>query len=135
MSTPSASGWRVVCLSIAPYAARAIGQDAATTFTLPAGKLVILRLTEMVDSDHNLPGFKFGFQVAEPVRVDGRILIPADSPREGVVLHSAVSGHHNRSGELDPGETCYFACGARGSVFTKYCAPSNRRAYESYYGR
>jgi hypothetical protein len=288
MSTPSISGRRIVCLSIALHAARVFGQDAATTFTLPAGKLVILRLTERVDSDHNLPGFKFGFQVAEPVRVDGHILIPADSPGEGVVLHSAVSGHQNQPGELvlaarfvrvggvqvelrsfvagstdrandslavpafdrlmnrgrggvafvgkggmasarvshaielpevidprapgssfedsppppgfdsttgtvvfyredahvsggdvfkiregevvlgelrrgerftaqvpagrhlwssrgsdfvdlvvevDPGEIYYFACGSRGTVFTKYCAPSNRRAYESYFGR
>lgn len=86
---------------LVPCAARA--QDAAAAPALvrvPAYTLVMLRMSERVNSDRNRTGDHFRFRVAEDVIVDGHIVIPAGSQGEGEVIHAAESGGRDHPGEL-----------------------------------
>ena len=72
----------------------------ATMIRLPAMTLVMLRMSERVNSDRSAAGYRFHFTVSEPVRSAGRIVIPVGAQGEGEVIHAAESGGHNHPGEL-----------------------------------
>ena len=85
----------------------ALAQEAAspvagpgTMVDIPALTPVIVRIDEMISSNKNKPGDRFRISVAEDVRVDNAVVIPAGSAGEGEVIHAAKSGAGGKAGEL-----------------------------------
>jgi len=70
------------------------------TFLLKADTEIHLRLLAPVASNTHKRGERFPLEVAEPVMVDGAIVIPAGAQGEGEVVHAAKSGFGGRAGEL-----------------------------------
>jgi hypothetical protein len=70
------------------------------TFLLKADTEVHLRLLAPVASNTHKRGERFALEVAEPVMVDGAIVIPAGAQAEGEVVHAAKGGFGGRAGEL-----------------------------------
>ncbi|RYF93758.1 MAG: hypothetical protein EON95_07825 [Caulobacteraceae bacterium] len=66
----------------------------------PKNTPVIVALAEPLGSNTNKPGDRFAIPLAEPLVVDGQVLIPAGTRGVGEVVHSAPSGLGGRSGEL-----------------------------------
>jgi hypothetical protein len=77
-----------------------MAQDAAVLVTVPALTPVTVRLEELISSNKNKPGDRFRITVAEDVRVEGQLVIPAGSAGEGEVIHAAKSGAGGKAGEL-----------------------------------
>jgi hypothetical protein len=77
--------------SAAPDAASS--QPAApVTVTVPAGKVLTVRLANEVGSKISQPGQSFGGSVARPVEVNGEVVIPAGGRVEGVVVDAKPLG-------------------------------------------
>ena len=112
MSTIHSAGWLSSLLMLAAGSA-ACAQDpttdppltdppthAAPTRVLPAETEVHLRLLEAVASNTHKHGDRFKLEVAEPVIVDGQVLIPAGTACIGEVVHAARAGFGGKAGEL-----------------------------------
>lgn len=69
-------------------------------YTLVAGTEVHLRLLEAVASHTHKRGDRFKLEVAQPIAVDERIIVPAGSPAIGEVVHAAKPGMSGKAGEL-----------------------------------
>lgn len=82
-----------------PVAASAAEAPAAT-LRLPANTVVELETLDAVSSKTSKPKDFFRLRVAEDVRVDGRVLIPAGTEALGQVVHAAKSGGGGKAGEL-----------------------------------
>lgn len=67
---------------------------------LRADTEVALRLLAPVASNTHKRGDRFAVEVAQPVKVDGAIVIPAGAQGEGEVVHAAKGGFGGRAGEL-----------------------------------
>jgi len=67
---------------------------------VPALTPVLVRIDDTISSNKNKPGDRFGISVAEDVRVDNTVVIPAGSAGEGEVIHAAKSGAGGKAGEL-----------------------------------
>jgi hypothetical protein len=77
--------------SAAPDAASS--QPAApVTVTVPAGKVLTVRLANEVGSKISQPGQSFGGSLARPVEVNGEVVIPAGGRVEGVVVDAKPLG-------------------------------------------
>jgi len=77
--------------SAAPDAASS--QPAApVTVTVPAGKVLTVRLADEVGSKVSQPGQSFGGSLARPVEVNGEVVIPAGARVEGVVVDAKPLG-------------------------------------------
>ena len=105
-----------MALSLAPASAR--GQEAESTAepslpsasepaasapsccTIPARTLLEIEIVDRVSSKLNRPGDRFAIRLAEPVLVDGNLLIPAGTRGEGEVVHAAKGGAGGKGGEL-----------------------------------
>lgn len=74
--------------------------SVARLYTLAAGTEVHLRLLESVASHTHKRGDLFKLEVAQPIDVDGAIVVPAGSPAIGQVVHAAKSGMSGKAGEL-----------------------------------
>ena len=74
--------------------------SAPATFLLKADTEVHLRLLAPVASNTHKRGERFAMEVAQPVMVDGAIVIPAGAQGEGEVVHAAKGGFGGRAGEL-----------------------------------
>lgn len=74
--------------------------NVAHLYTLAAGTEVHLRLLEAVASNTHKRGERFKLEVAEPLVVDDRIVVPAGAPAVGEVIHAAKSGAAGKAGEL-----------------------------------
>jgi hypothetical protein len=70
------------------------------TLRLPANTVVELETVDAVSSKTSKPKDFFRLRVAEDVRVDGRVLIPAGTEATGQVVHAAKSGAGGKAGEL-----------------------------------
>jgi hypothetical protein len=70
------------------------------TRVLPAETEIHLRLLEPVASNTHKHGDRFKLEVAEPVVVDGDVLIPAGAAVVGEVIHAAKAGFGGKGGEL-----------------------------------
>jgi hypothetical protein len=63
-----------------------------TTVTVPAGKVLTVRLADEVGSKISQPGQSFGGSLAKAVEVDGEVAIPAGAKVEGVVADAKPLG-------------------------------------------
>jgi hypothetical protein len=64
-----------------------------TTITVPAGKVLTIRLGDAVGSKISHPGQTFGGTLARPVEVGGEIVIPAGARVQGEVVDAKAMGH------------------------------------------
>jgi hypothetical protein len=60
--------------------------------TVPAGKVLTVRLSDEVGSKISQPGQTFGGSLAKPVEVDGEVVIPAGAKVEGEVVDAKPLG-------------------------------------------
>jgi hypothetical protein len=60
--------------------------------TVPAGKVLTVRLADEVGSKISQPGQSFGGSLARPVEVNGEVVIPAGGRVEGVVVDAKPLG-------------------------------------------
>jgi hypothetical protein len=72
----------------------------AATRLLPADTEIHLRLLEPIASNTHKHGDRFKLEVAEPVVVNGEVLIPAGASCVGEVVHAAKAGFGGKAGEL-----------------------------------
>lgn len=64
-----------------------------TTVTVPAGKVLTIRLADEVGSKISQPGQTFGGALARAVEVDGEVIIPAGARVQGEVVDAKAMGH------------------------------------------
>lgn len=74
--------------------------SAPTGRVLPAETEIHLRLLDAVASNTHKHGDRFRLEVAEPVIVDGQVVIPARAACTGEVVHAAKAGFGGKAGEL-----------------------------------
>jgi hypothetical protein len=65
---------------------------APVTVTVPAGKVLTVRLANEIGSKISQPGQSFGGSLARPVEVNGEVVIPAGARVEGVVVDAKPLG-------------------------------------------
>src|SRR6266404_4672688 len=65
---------------------------APAVVTIPAGKVLTVRLSDEVGSKISQPGQSFGGSLAKPVEVNGEVAIPAGARVEGVVVDAKPLG-------------------------------------------
>jgi hypothetical protein len=65
---------------------------APVSITIPAGKVLTVRLADEVGSKVSQPGQSFGGTLAKPVDVNGEVAIPAGAKVEGVVVDAKPLG-------------------------------------------
>jgi hypothetical protein len=82
------------------FTASVRADDAAALRMLPAGTEIHLRLLEAVASNTHKHGDRFKLVVAEPVMVNGEVVIPAGASCVGEVVHAAKAGFGGKAGEL-----------------------------------
>lgn len=61
---------------------------------------VEIEIAEHVTSKSKRQGEPFAIRLAEPIVVEGRLLVPAGTPGVGEVVHSAKAGAAGKAGEL-----------------------------------
>lgn len=76
------------------------GEQTFVATTLPASTVVTLQTIDIVSSKTSKPGDTFRLRIAEPVMSGDMVLIPADTPVIGEVVHAARSGIGGKAGEL-----------------------------------
>jgi hypothetical protein len=64
-----------------------------TTITVPAGKVITIRLADAVGSKISQPGQTFGGTLARAVEVGGEVVIPAGARVQGEVVDAKALGH------------------------------------------
>jgi hypothetical protein len=78
----------------------AIAPATAPCCTLPAMTVVDIEITEALSSKTSQIGQMFGIKLAEPVMLDGKILVPAGATGQGEVIHAAKARAAGKPGEL-----------------------------------
>ena len=68
-------------------------EPVPTTITVPAGKVLTVRLADEVGSKVSQPGQTFGGSLARAVEVDGQVVIPAGTRVQGEVVDAKAMGH------------------------------------------
>lgn len=68
--------------------------------TVPARTVIEIEITDTVNSKTNSSRDSFAFRLAEPLAVDGRVLVPAGTPGVGEVVHAARARAGGKAGEL-----------------------------------
>lgn len=68
--------------------------------TVPARTVIEIEITDTVNSKTNSSRDSFAFRLAEPIAVDGRVLVPAGTPGVGEVVHAARARAGGKAGEL-----------------------------------
>jgi hypothetical protein len=66
---------------------------APVTLTVPAGRVLTIRLADEVGSKTSQPGQTFGGSLARAVEVDGQVVIPNGARVEGEVVDAKSMGH------------------------------------------
>ncbi len=80
---------------MAPNGGQAMSQNAPpapVTITVPAGKVITIRLADEVGSKVSQTGQSFGGTLAKSVDVNGEVAIPAGAKVEGVVVDAKPLG-------------------------------------------
>ena len=67
---------------------------------IPAGAPVIVELTERISSDTATSGESFGLRLAEPIVVQGRVVVPVGAAGRGEVIDAKAAGMGGRPGRL-----------------------------------
>jgi hypothetical protein len=73
---------------------------AAPCCAIAAMTEVEIEVAERVTSRISRQGQHFAIRLAEPILVDGRLVVPAGTPGLGEVVHSAKAGGAGKAGEL-----------------------------------
>ena len=73
--------------------------DAACC-TVPARTPIDIEILDTVNSKANATRDSFAFRLAEPLAIDGRIVVPAGTPGVGEVVHAARARAGGKAGEL-----------------------------------
>jgi hypothetical protein len=68
--------------------------------TIAADTPVRIAVVEPVSSRSSRTGERFAIRLAEPIVVDGHVLVPAGAPGVGEVVHAQQRGGFSRPGEL-----------------------------------
>jgi hypothetical protein len=68
-------------------------EHVPTTLTIPAGRVLTVRLADEIGSKISQPGQSFGGTVAQTVEAGGEVAIPAGARVEGVVVDAKPMGH------------------------------------------
>lgn len=79
--------------SSSPSSATSQAAPTPETLTVPAGKVIIIRLADAVGSKISQPGQTFGGSLAKPVEVSGEVAIPEGAKVEGEVVDAKPLGH------------------------------------------
>jgi hypothetical protein len=66
---------------------------APQPIVIPAGKLIVVRLSQPLSSKENNAGDTFSGSIAEPVEVDGRVVIERGAAAHGTVVDAKAMGH------------------------------------------
>jgi len=92
---------QIACLWLlmSPFA-QAQDPERATHVTVPAGTELSLELVESLDSRNHHRGHAFAMRVAEPLLIDGQLLVPAGAPVAGEVVHADRARGSGQPGEL-----------------------------------
>jgi hypothetical protein len=80
--------------------APAITLPMAACCTLPAMTPIDIEITEALSSKTSQIGQMFGIKLAEPIMLDGTVLIPAGATGQGEVIHAAKARAAGKPGEL-----------------------------------
>ena len=96
LNTYPVSAWQEVAATegAAPATAQAgpgTELETAPALVIPRGTIIRVRIDADVSSRTAIPDQFFPISAAEPVVVDGRILIPADATGQGQVVHARRS--------------------------------------------
>lgn len=75
-------------------------EQAAACCAILALTEIEIEIAEPVSSKTHRQGNHFAIRLAEPITVDGRLVVPAGTPGVGEVVHSAKAGGAGRGGEL-----------------------------------
>jgi hypothetical protein len=67
---------------------------------VPAGTTLYLQLVDELSSKRNLRGDTFRIRLSDPIKVDGRIVVPAGTSGRGEVIDVARAGMGGKPGEL-----------------------------------
>lgn len=92
--------WIVVTLAVLAVATAASGQSSQPTYVVPGLTPVALVMDAEVSSATNKPGDRFPFHVAEDVKQNDVVVIPAGSAGEGEVVDAAKARSGGRQGKL-----------------------------------
>lgn len=74
--------------------------EAAAPHVLPANSTIVLLVEETLVSGVNAPGSSFRMQVAEDIRVDDMVVIPAGTAASGEIIDSKKKGMLGKAGFL-----------------------------------
>lgn len=75
--------------------------DAPPAGTLiPAGTVVTVELTQALSASHAQSGDHFGLRLAEPITIEGAVVIPAGVTGQGEVIDAKPAGIGGRPGRL-----------------------------------
>src|SRR6266567_674684 len=97
-ATPSSGG---PASSTSGQAMSPSAPPAPVTITVPAGKVLTVRLADEVGSKVSQPGQSFGGSLARPVDVNGEVAIPAGAKVEGVVVDAKPLGRFAGGARLE----------------------------------
>lgn len=78
----------------------AIAPAEASAKAIPPLTPVVVRFEADLSSQTSITGERFPITLAEPVMLDGQIVVPAGTPGEGEVIHADKSSWGGASGEL-----------------------------------
>lgn len=83
-----------------PASEAAPAAEASACCVIAALTEIEIEIAERVTSKTHRQGSRFAIRLAEPVLVDGRVVVPAGTAGVGEVVHSAKAGGAGRAGEL-----------------------------------
>ena len=81
-------------------AAAAPAAEAPATRHVPAGTELVFEMVQAVGSKGSQRGDRFDLRLAEPLTVDGQLVLPAGAPAVGEVVHADRARSGGQAGEL-----------------------------------
>jgi hypothetical protein len=81
-------------------AAEPVAVDQPAGPTIPANTIVEIEIAETISSKTAKVGDMFAIRLVEPVRIDGRLILPIGLTGRGEVSHVAKAGWGGKAGEL-----------------------------------
>lgn len=83
-----------------PMRAEPAAPTAEPCCLIATGTPLYIQLVDELSSKTNLPGDTFRIKLSDPIKVDGRIVIPAGTGGRGEVIDAARAGMGGKPGEL-----------------------------------
>lgn len=74
--------------SSAPIRSTTYNYSRASSWQLPVGTPVKIRLSQQLSTSDNKPGETFSGKLADPIRLNGRVVVPTGSMLSGTILRS-----------------------------------------------